>query len=299
MSPGDRSGSALAASLLWLAAGCSSSSTIRPADGGAATTAESGATDAGPEASTDGGTDAAVGDGSTGSTIVLVQNVTSAGTIGDVSIQLDPHASSGVSCVSTTSGPCVLDDCSAADAVDGGTVVTANAGVVTISGGNLASPLKVTYGAGGQYRPPLIGTALFDAGGVFTVSAPGADFPAFSGQSAPAPSLVTITAPALTAGTYGPTYLFDPAAALPWSWTGGAAGDSVVVTVVSAGVIITCSFDAAGGTGTIPAGVVARFPAMVSNVNIDSVSSATVAAGTDRVSLSLESSGPTTYLAPQ
>ena len=160
-------------------------------------------------------------------------------------------------------------------------------------------PVQIAYAANGAYRPTLIGQALFDAGAVFTVSAPGADFPPFHGESAPAPAAITITAPVVTMGTYGPTYPFEAGAPLTWGWTGGSAGSTVTVSVQSADLFITCSFDAAGGTGTIPGDVVAQFPTMVSYVTIVSMSSSTFAAGTDTVLFQIESGGPTSYLGPQ
>jgi hypothetical protein len=294
---------ACALAALVLATGCSSSGASPASDAGVHTAPESGADatdDGAADGSADGGLDAtATGDGSTGSYVLIQQNANPAGTITDVTIHLDPHYASGFGCVPSTSGPCVLDDCSAVDAVDGGTLLVANAGIVSLAGGNAPAPVEIAYAANGMYRPTLIGAALFDAGAVLTVSAPGADFPAFHGESAPAPAAITVTAPAVTMGTYGPTYLFEAGAPLTWSWTGGSAGSSVTFSVESSSLFITCSFDAEGGTGTIPGDVVAQFPAMVSYVTIVSTSSSTFAAGTDTVLFQLESGGPTTYLAPQ
>ena len=292
-----------------LATGCSSSGASPAADGGVHTGPEASAdaTDDGTvdggdgsDGGTDGGADAtATGDGSTSSYVLVQQNANSAGTVTDVTIRLDPHYASGLGCVPSTSGPCVLDDCSAVDALDGGVLLVASAGPVTLTGGNASSPVRIPYGFGDIYRATLIGSALFDAGAVLTVSAPGADFPAFHGESAPAPAAITVTAPALTMGIDGPTYPFEAGAPLTWSWTGGSAGSTVTVTVINASLIITCSFDAAAGTGTIPQSVVAQFPSLVTDVRIVSVSYSTLAAGSDTVLFQLESGGPTTYLAAQ
>jgi hypothetical protein len=298
MSLRESRGPTLLVGVVMLATGCSSSS-AGPASDAGRSVLDSGAGEGGVDGGSDGGGGAGAADGSTTSYVAIEQSVTSAGTIGDISISLDPHYASGLACVRTSSGPCTLDDCTAVDAPDGGALLVESAGTVTLTGGNLGAPLMVAFGAGGQYRPPLIGSPLFDAGAVFRVSAPGDVFPAFSGQSAPAPGAITITTPAVTMGTFGPTYLFDPASPLIWSWTGGSAGASVSFTAVSADVIITCSFDAAGGTGTIPQDVVARFPTAASTIEIISSSSTTLAAGGQSVLFEIESSSPTVYLASQ
>jgi hypothetical protein len=300
-------GCALAAGAVAVAAGCSSSSAGPASDAGVRSVVDSAASEGGEgtdgstgsEGGSDAGSDVALGDGSTSSRVVVEQNVTAAGTIGNIAISLDPHYASGLGCARTTSGPCTLDDCTAVDAPDGGALLEESAGTITLSGGNLPAPLMIAYGAQGAYRPSISGSALFAAGAVFTVSAPGDAFPAFSGQSAPAPGPITITAPAATMGTFGPTYLFDPTAPLTWSWTGGTAGNSVIFTVVNADLIMTCSFDAAGGTGTIPQDVVAKFPTAASTISIFSESSATIAAGTDTVQFEVESSGPQVLIAAQ
>jgi hypothetical protein len=289
---------------LMLASGCSSPSASPASDAGSHPVVDSSVESGGDgassvDASSDGGTDAEIPRGATSSYVIIEQTITSAATVGDIGIAFDPHYTSGLGCAVTTSGPCTLDDCTVPDTQDGGMLVSESAGTVTLSGGNLGSPLMLGYSSTEQYRPPLIGSALFDAGATFGVSAAGAAFPAFSGQSAPAPGAITITAPAVTMGMFGPTYVFDPAAPLTWGWTGGMAGDSVSFTFVNADVIITCSFDAVGGTGTIPASVVAQLPTMTSSIEIYSVSSAVIDAGGQGVLLAVEQSGPTVYVAAQ
>ncbi len=286
-----------------LLAGCSSNGAAAPdastgpsRDGAV----ESGAVDRGAvDSGQEGGADAEGGP-ATGS-IAVVQNVTSSGAFGQVAVALDRHYASGATCARTTSGPCTVDDCTAVDAPDAGPSIDESAGTITLTGGALTMPLTLAFGAMGQYRTALVPSAIFAAGDTFDVAAPGAQYPGFSGKSAPAPAAVVITAPGVVDGGFGPTYVFDPTAPLAWSWMNGSPGASVAFTVVTSSpdLIITCTFDAAGGTGTIPQDVVARFPSTAADVLIASLSSALLPAGDQSVLFEVESSAPVAYIAPQ
>jgi hypothetical protein len=293
-------GSMLAAGALLLASGCSSSGASPASDAGVLPGSDSGEAESGADGGIDSGTESGAlsGDAGAPSSVVIQQDLTPTLTLGSVAIRLDPHYPGGLGCARTISGPCTIDDCSATDAPDAGELITESAGALTLSGGSLASPLKLSFGANG-YTSPFFGSALFEAGDVFTVSAPGAAFPAFSGQSAPAPGTVTVTSPTPTTGPSGPTYPFDPTAAMTWTWTGGTTGDSVSFTVATADLILTCTFDATAGTGTIPQDVVARFPATEDSIEISAVSSTTLAAGGQSLLFEVASSGPSAYIASQ
>jgi hypothetical protein len=288
------------AAALLIAAGCSSNgsspsdASTEPARDAAV---ETGAVDgAGQESGTE------AGGGPTTGSITVIQNVTSAGDFSQVAIALDRHYASGAACSSSTSGPCTIEDCTAEDSPDAGPSIDESAGTITLTGGAFSMPLMLPFDTPqGQYRPALVPSAIFTAGQVFDVSAPGAQYPGFSGKSAPAPATIVISSPALVDGGLGPTYLFDPTAPLAWSWTNGSAGSSVTFTLVTSSpdLIITCTFDAAGGSGTIPQDVVAMFPSIPTDVQIASISTSLLPAGDQSVLFELESSAPAANIAPQ
>ncbi len=285
--------------LVVLATACSSSS-AKPSDAGAPDgVSGDAAADAGvADAASESGGDSSVA--TAGSSIVIVQLVGSQGSIGDILATFDPHYPAGLGCAHTVSGPCTVDDCTALD-MQGAMLLGESAGTLTVSGGLLPTTLMLHPGAPGTYRDPFAGNPLFGTGDVFQVSAAGDVFPAFSGQSAPGPAPVTITSPAMTTGSAGPTYTYDSTAALPWTWTGGQAGTSVIVSVIThtPDLTVTCTFDATAGAGTIPQDVVAELPAMGSTLQIVAASSTMLAAGNQSVLFELETGGEQAALVPQ
>ena len=301
MSPRD-SRSFTGAACTWLvvlATACSSSST-KPSDAGAPdgpsgdAAADAGLADAAPESGGDSGVATA------GSSIVILQLVGSTASVADIVATFDPHYAAGLGCARTVSGPCTVDDCTALD-MQGAMLMGESAGTLTVSGALLPTAIMIHPGATGTYRQLLGGNPLFGAGDVFQVSTAGDVFAALTGQSAPGPAPVTITSPAMTMGTVGPTYTYDPTAALTWTWTGRQAGASVIVSVLTSApdLTVTCTFDATAGTGTIPQDVVAKLPAMPSTLQIVAATSTMLAAGSQSVLFELETGGEQSALAPQ
>jgi hypothetical protein len=99
---------------------------------------------------------------------------------------------------------------------------------------------------------------MFAAGNTLTVSGAGATVPAFAGKSLVAPAAITLTAPVSDAGTLAVSTSKD----LAVSWTGGTSGNKVFVDLSAfftsgASATTLCSWDAAAGTGHIPAGTLA------------------------------------------
>lgn len=285
--------------LVVLATACSSSS-AKPSDAGAPdgvsgdAAADAGVADAAPESGGDSGVATA------GSSIVILQLVGSMASIGDILATFDPHYAAGLGCTRTVSGGCTVDDCTAVD-MQGAMLLGEGAGTLTVSGARLPTAIMLHPSAAGTYRQLLGGNPLFGTGDVFQVSAPGDVFPAVTGQSAAAPAPVTITSPAMTTGTAGPTYTYDPTAALTWTWTGGQAGATVIISVLTSGpdLTVTCTFDATAGTGTIPQDVVAELPAKPSTLQIVAASSTMLAAGSQSVLLELETGGEQASFVPQ
>jgi len=296
--PTRRWGCAIAASsglLLWLAA-CSSSSHGTPAEAGTST--DSGTDDAAFDAGIESGRDS--GSAPPAGSIVIVQLVGLNGTVGDITASFDAQYPSGLACVRTVSGPCTIDDCTAVD-MQGATLQGQSAGTLTLVGGTPSTTAMLHAGAGDLYKQPLGGNPLFAAGDVFAASADGGTFPAFSGQSAPAPGAVAITSPTTIMGSDGPTYKFDPTAALAWTWTGGQAGTSVIFTTYTSSpdLAINCAFDSTAGAGTIPQDVLAKLPATPSLLQIVAATSTTLAVGSQGVLFELETGGAQSSLTPQ
>lgn len=285
--------------MLVLATACSTSNAAAPHDAGAQhdDSGDAGNDAGAPDASEESSGDSA--NPTTGSSIVILQLVGLMGTIGDISATFDPHYPSGLTCARTVSGPCTVDDCTAVD-MQGAMLTGVSAGTLSLSGAKLPTTLMLHPGADDAYEEPLGGNPLFDTGNVFQVSASGDAFPAFSGQSAAAPAPVAITSPAVTMDAGGPTYSFDPAQPLTWTWTGGQTGTSVIFSMYTSSpdLTFTCTFDSTVGTGTIPQDVVAKFPAMPSTLQIVAATSATLTAGSQSVVFSLET-GSQPSLAPQ
>jgi hypothetical protein len=274
-------------SVLASAAACSPSSGQTTGDGGSGGDSASGNKDTGTGGDTGGG-------GGTQNAVTISQeDDPSVGFIGLISASFDPHYASASACTGTTSGACTLSSCKPGS----GKLTNDNGGTVTVTGGKLPGPESVKLGSDGNYTNYTTSKQMFATGDTFMVTGSGAAFPAFSGESAPAPGVLTITGPASMAGTAGPVYGFDPTKALTWTWTGGTAGDSAVFNTANldTGVNIVCMFDAGGGTGTIPADVVAKLPHGTSTVPANmfffALSSKVVAVAGQTVSINVTASG--------
>jgi hypothetical protein len=276
---------------LWVlgsAAACSPSSGQSAGDGGSGGDSPSG--------NKDGGTGGAA---VTKNAVVISQdNDPSVGFISLIGASFNPHYASASACSGTASGPCTLSSCKPGS----GKLTNDNAGTVTVTGGKLPGPESVKLGSDGNYTNYTATKQIFATGDTFTVSGSGAAFPSFSGESAPAPGVLKLTGPASTAGTAGPIYGFDPTKALTWTWTGGSAGDSAVFNTANldTGVEIACTFDAAAGTGTIPADVVGKLPHGTStvpgNMFFFAQSSKLVAVGSENVSINVTAAGEPIFI---
>jgi hypothetical protein len=187
-----------------------------------------------------------------------------------------PTATGG-SCTSTTSGDCVLYRCpvasSAADA--GAAAPGASAGAISVTGG--ASPLRLVP-SGGSYAALTGQARLWSGGEALTITADGAEVPAFT-LRATAPSVLTVTSPVFPAA--GGSVVVARSRAFAVSWTGGAAGSvSANVGAVSASTStsILCTFPASSGAGSVPASLLAQLPSPATSAYVSITGSATAAA---------------------
>lgn len=207
-------------------------------------------------------------------------------------------STSSVRCTQRTSGACTINECTTpstdagAAPQDAGTSDNGarSAGVITISGGG--QMIQLMPGADNTYQSVNQRMEVFPAGTMLTVSAAGSatGVPAFSGTLT-MPAQVVVTAPmlSLTAPTMIPR-----TQALAAAWTGGTTGKVNVVLVSSAGgnsSTVSCAFDAAGGTGTVPADVMMALPAGSGTIAIAATDSRDQMAGDYKVTLTASGVG--------
>jgi hypothetical protein len=152
----------------------------------------------------------------------------------------------------TTLGGCSLIDCPTAPS-DGGAPTELSAGDINIYMSELASPAVLHFDpTQGQYSAPTFTGTSFMGGDKVDINAAGDTIHGFS-TSLVAPNDITVTAPVATDSVF----TIDTNADLDVTWSNGSAGSSVVVYVSGDTQpdryrSITCNFDAASGSGTVP-----------------------------------------------
>jgi hypothetical protein len=131
-----------------------------------------------------------------------------------------------------------------------------NAGTITIaaSGGSLKLPYgDGSYNADGETQLFVGGSAISIAGGG------GADLPAFAAQRLVAPTDIVVTSPSCSVDSLRSDAGcgdLDRTTDLSVTWTGGGAGIVVAhleTATDTTATYVSCVFEAAGGSGTIPA----------------------------------------------
>jgi len=212
----------------------------------------------------------------TGFVAVSTYNAMSAGmpiAAGGVSVSFNLSTSS--SCAHTLVDPCDVYICSAP-----ATPMYASAGTVTIQG--LVQPVMLTPMTDKTYTVYSAQQALYAGGETITISAPGADAPAFS-LSYTAPSRMSITSPAKPAS--GAKLTVNRSQGFTASWTGGGAGEVFLyISGPSASnTTISCGFPASSGTGTIPAAALAMVSAGTGSFSVSSLSRKSIDIGDWRI----------------
>jgi hypothetical protein len=151
-------------------------------------------------------------------------------------------------CTSSKEGVCTVVVCDAPAApMDAGAPVDAGA------------PPKA--GATGAYAPFTAQTKIYSDGQTLKAVAAGADVPTFD-QSNPVPGAIVVTAPTCMTGMCESAGV-DTTKAYEFKWTGGKAGTvtaslSTTELATMKSAIVSCSFDAATGMGTVPAAAMAK-----------------------------------------
>ena len=162
-------------------------------------------------------------------------------------------------CVSTTYGACVLEECahpSMGTAMTGGLVP---AGTITITAGQRV--VTLTPNALNGYMFAESSESLVEAGQTIAFAVAGAGaIPPHTG-SVVAPYPVTVTTPAL-----GSDVAIDRTKTFPLAWSNGKPDDSVVALFVASAPgsqetqIVNCTFDAASGGDVVPIELLSKLP---------------------------------------
>ncbi|MFO0675005.1 MAG: hypothetical protein U0169_00585 [Polyangiaceae bacterium] len=282
-------------------------------DGGTSGTSGTAGTSGDGGASGDGGTsgDSAAGARGTGTYFASYTEIgtTVQSFTATASFAAPTTASATSNCTTTTEGSCTVTDCTitpsdgGSTATDGGLVEPPNAGDIKLTGGGFpsagvtisvnndadAGALKGTYTA-----KTLMSTEPWNATNKnMTVTAAGGTVPAFT-KDLVAPLVVTATAPTFSAAS---ATSLPRANDLTVTWTGGTGSGgkvnfSLIQATTTKSISAVCQFDPAGGTGTVKAAVLAKFPAGASaSGTLTTTTTEAVAAGNYDVSVVLSSTG--------
>jgi hypothetical protein len=180
---------------------------------------------------------------------------------------------SGLTQTTETMGACEIETTSFG--MGGGLPDDYDAGTITISGG--LQTVVMTSGPSG-YDGFTSDAALWAGDETLTVSAVGAGIAAFEATIV-APRHLEITAPLYTIGM---PLDVDRASDFTLTWTGSSAGELRVQLVgpqelPAPQIAVTCTFDPAAGSATIPAAALSRIePTGTGTISVDTVGSADV-----------------------
>ena len=245
----------------------------------------------GPSSNAEGGSggEGGAGDGSTatgtGQGAVLV---TQSPTGFHVVASFNPaSAATTAGCLVTTVGPCIATAC---PDVMGVAMASLNAGAITVTGTGPGSPVTLSFGTKGDgglagYPAASGQTAFYNAGDPVSASgAGGADLPAFNATLV-APNEIAVTSPACAAGACADV---DRSMDATITWSGGGAGRVTVAYVTGTDVgtkLLSCSFDALVGSGTVPSAALMKLdppgaPNFFGQVLVNPIDSKTIMVGT-------------------
>lgn len=241
-------------------------------------------------------------------TVTMTQTVVSAGGTEIVNAvagagfyegTLNASGSGDASCTESKEGDCTITECDLGPTPDGGTETDAgttkspHAGEIAIKS---ASEIKLTPDADGKYDGKSEQSRLWTNGGDISVTAAGADVPAFE-TSLKGPSAVEVTAPAWPA--LGAALEIDRANDLEITWSDGGAGS--VQAMVSSSTddtkkvaTVSCVFKSDTGGGKIPKAALSKLIAGdKASISVHAATIEEVSAGDWKVSVAAMTSATT------
>ena len=190
-------------------------------------------------------------------------------------------------CPEQAFGDCVFVSCTPRRPAD--PLPAPDSGVISIAGG--AAPVSLSPLADGTYDIVTQSTSLWSGGETLTVSSTGGDVPAFEGEVG-APMRVTVTSPTTDVADWSLARDAD----LTVTWTGGAAGEVVVLFGTMATEDpneVECHFRANAGQGLVPAAALEMLPAGDGYFSMASRNVTPLGAGTWSVRVKAESDAVT------
>lgn len=254
------------------AAGCSAGTPLDFDGGlpGADGAADDSSTPSDGSTTSDGGTTATKGGGVYLTSWDYTQQTTAVQGMSASAAFVSAYSTGTGTCTTSKSGSCTITECPIGGASDAGTPPPASAGSISITGGSKVVQLTPS---GATYTPQSAQQKLWNGGETIEAKSTGAEVPAFDLKVA-APAYVTVNTPVFPAP--GGKVPINRAQAFPVAWSGGAAGDVTVAltgSTASASTSISCTFPASGGSGSVPATVLANLPPSPTSATISITSS--------------------------
>lgn len=171
----------------------------------------------------------------------------------DVYASFFPTTQGNGGCTGTTTGACTYYSCSNSMQQNG-----VSAGTLTVSGPWLTTPVMISPTSGTNDYQYMSSSPGYTAGQTLTVTASGAQVPAFGPESVVAPQLTQLTSPAMAPD--GGTLTIPTTSDLPITWSGGQPGATLLIEAVGTAQDYTyCSFNGSDGQGVIPAAALKPF----------------------------------------
>jgi len=176
---------------------------------------------------------------------------------------VDTTATGGGKCTIARMGTCDVVECDLSSlggdaGIDAGTIRAPNASDIHFNSPTIGD-VELHTDKFGLYDVVTGTRKYFVADDVIKTTAAGSDIPAWTDKPGTAPGDVTLTAPACASGACADV---DRTADLQATWTGGTTGvvSATYVTTETGkkSVVVSCSFKATDGKGTIPKAALAK-----------------------------------------
>jgi hypothetical protein len=169
-------------------------------------------------------------------------------------------------CTTLTSGACAQNTCAVAADVPAPTpTAQPHAGTIHFTSTDLADPTRIVTASAvpdtmGNYAPVELSSSLLGQEAMH-FSAEGAEVPSFAFDME-SPLRLLLTNPGLLVASDQATLTVSSTVDTVLTWDRGVAGVTFFVQGTAPNQSLTCSFDSAAGTGTIPAEITSQVVGM-------------------------------------